>query len=101
MVRDGRIAAIEPAIPAADNATVIDLAGALVLPGLVDAHCHLDKTLLGGEWVPNTAGEALVDRIANERRRRPELGLPSVDHVAALLERMVAAGTSYVRTHTD
>ena len=105
LIRDGRIAAIasdiDPVGLNAPDAERIELAGAIVLPGLVDAHCHLDKTLFGGEWVPNSAGEALTDRIANERRRRPEFGLPNAVYIVALLERMVAAGTTYVRTHTD
>jgi cytosine deaminase len=100
LVRDGAIARIEPRIDA-PGAEALDIAGRLVLPGLIDAHTHLDKTLYGGPWVPHSAGDALADRIANERRRRFELGLPSTDNVIALLERMVACGTSYVRSHTD
>lgn len=73
----------------------------LVIPGLVEAHCHLDKTLFGGPWVPHSAGDALADRISNDLRRRSELGIPDVDRMVALLERMVTSGTSYVRTHTD
>jgi cytosine deaminase len=100
LVRDGKISQIEPAVDVTD-AEVVDVTGRLVLPGLVDAHCHLDKTLYGGPWVPHSAGDALADRISNDRSRRRELGIPDVDHVTALLERMAAAGTSYVRTHTD
>lgn len=100
LVSDGAIAQIG-ALPDRPGDEVIDISGRLVLPGFVDAHCHLDKTLYGGPWVPHTAGDALADRIVNERRRRRELGLPDVDRMTALLERMVAAGTSYVRTHTD
>jgi cytosine/adenosine deaminase-related metal-dependent hydrolase len=99
-VRDGVIERIEPGI-AVEQAEVLDVSGRLVLPGLIDAHCHLDKTLYGGPWVPHSAGDALADRIANDRRRRGELGIPSVDRIAALLERMIAAGTSHVRSHTD
>jgi cytosine deaminase len=101
LVRDGVIDRIEPGLEAPAGAEVIDVSGRLVLPGLVEAHCHLDKTLFGGAWVPHTAGDALTDRIDTERRRRGELGLPKVDNIVALLERMVAAGTSYVRSHTD
>jgi cytosine deaminase len=101
LVKGGVIDRIEPGLEAPPGAEVIDVSGRLVLPGLVEAHCHLDKTLFGREWVPHSAGDALTDRIATERRRRGELGLPSVDHIVALLERMVAAGTSYVRSHTD
>jgi cytosine/adenosine deaminase-related metal-dependent hydrolase len=100
LVREGRVAEIAPGIDA-PSGEVIDVSGHMLLPGLIDAHCHLDKTLYGGPWTPHSAGDALTDRIANERRRRDELGLPSVDHAAALLERMIAAGTTHVRSHTD
>ncbi|WP_431104669.1 amidohydrolase family protein [Roseateles noduli] len=39
LVRDGRIAAVGAALPAGD-AEVIDAAGCIVMPGLVDAHHH-------------------------------------------------------------
>ncbi|HEX2356700.1 MAG TPA: amidohydrolase family protein [Micromonosporaceae bacterium] len=100
LVRDGVIERIGPNIDGR-GAQPIDLAGRLVLPGLVDAHCHLDKTLYGRAWVPHSAGDALADRIATDRRRRAELGLPSVDNIVALLEQMVGAGTAYARSHVD
>jgi cytosine deaminase len=96
LVRDGAIAVVGADVDAA-GAEVLDVADHVVLPGLVDAHCHLDKTLCGGPWVPHSAGETLSDRIANERRRRGELGIPDVDYIANL----VASGTTHVRTHTD
>jgi cytosine/creatinine deaminase len=101
VVQDGVIAAIGP-VPDVDADTeVLDVADHLVLPGLVDAHCHLDKTLYGGPWVPHPAGDALTDRIGTERRRRSELGIPDVERIAALLETMVAAGTTTARSHVD
>ena len=100
LVRDGVIARIEPDINAPDVATV-DIGGRLVLPGLVDAHAHLDKTLYGGPWTPHPAQDDLADRIASERRLRGDLGLPSKEHMTALLERMVVSGTAHLRTHTD
>jgi cytosine/creatinine deaminase len=100
LVCDGRIARIEPDIKAS-SAEVVEISNMLVLPGLVEAHCHLDKTLFGGEWVPHSAGDALADRIANERRQRGELGIPDIDRITMLLERMVISGTTHVRTHTD
>ncbi|GAB2658088.1 amidohydrolase family protein [Nocardia goodfellowii] len=86
---------------AADDPATVDLGGRLVLPGFVDAHCHLDKTLWAGPWVPNTAGPRIQDKIAYTRARRAEFGVPSVPRITALLERMAAAGTAHVRTHTD
>jgi cytosine deaminase len=100
LVGEGAIVAIGPGLDVPE-AEVIDVSGRVLLPGLVDAHCHLDKTLYGGPWVPHSAGDALEDRIANDRGRRRELGIPSVDRIAALLERMVVSGTTYVRSHTD
>ncbi|SEC90313.1 cytosine deaminase [Amycolatopsis tolypomycina] len=100
LLSDGVIAAVGPGIEARD-AEVVELGGRLVLPGLVEAHCHLDKTLYGGPWRPHSAGPALADRIADERLRRAELGLPDPARVSALLETMAAAGTTHVRTHTD
>ncbi len=45
LVRDGRIAAVGPAeqarAAAGPDARVVRLAGATVLPGLIDAHCHV------------------------------------------------------------
>ncbi len=45
LVRDGRIAAVGPAGPvraaAGPDAQVVRLHGATVLPGLIDAHCHV------------------------------------------------------------
>src|SRR5688572_20853807 len=86
LLEDGRIASIGE--PASDGADVVDVTGMLLLPGLVEAHCHLDKTLYGGPWVPHTAGDALADRIAHDLDRRSELGVPDVDRIAALLSRM-------------
>jgi cytosine deaminase len=101
LVREGVIERIGPDLQADPVVEVVDVPGRLLLPGLIDAHCHVDKTLFGGRWVPHSAGPALADRIAEERRRRGELGLPNVEHMVALLERMVACGTTHVRTHTD
>lgn len=84
-----------------DGVEVVDIAEHLVLPGLVDAHCHLDKTLYGGPWVPHPAGDTLADRIGTERQRRASYGIPDVDRITALLETMVASGTTWARSHTD
>jgi cytosine/creatinine deaminase len=102
LVADGRIAALGPeASAAAPDADVVDAAGRLVLPGLVDAHCHLDKTLWGMPWVSHLAGDALSDRIRHDRERRAALGVPHVGRMTELLTTMNEFGTTAVRTHTD
>lgn len=40
-IKDGRIAAMGPMENAPEDAEVFDAAGSFVLPGLIDAHCHL------------------------------------------------------------
>ena len=78
---------------------MIDVAGLPVVPA---RRCALPLARrCTAPPAPHSAGDALADRIANDRTRRGELGIPNVDYVTALLERMAAAGTSYVRTHTD
>jgi cytosine deaminase len=100
LIEGGEIKAIGE-IGAAASVETMDVAGRLVLPGLIDAHCHLDKTLYGGPWVPHPAGDALADRIATERRLRSELGIPDVERITALLSAMVVAGTTTARSHID
>ena len=53
MIRSGVIDQLGPGLDPR-GAEVIDVAGKLVLPGLVDAHCHLDKTLYGAAWAFRT-----------------------------------------------
>ena len=74
LIRGGYIASIGGA--SADNeAEPIDGKDALLLPGLVDSHTHLDKTLWGMGWHKHSAGPSLTDRIENERRIRREVGI--------------------------
>ncbi|MFI9558643.1 amidohydrolase [Nonomuraea endophytica] len=100
LVGDGLIQRVGPALDA-PAAHVVDVTGQLVLPGLVESHCHLDKTLYGGPWVPHSADDTLAGRIGNDLARRAELGVPSVERIERLLRQMSACGTTHARTHTD
>lgn len=101
LVRQGRIAATGASLRGGPATESIDVAGCLVLPGYVDAHAHLDKTLWGLPWHPHAAGPTLIDRIENERRVLKDLRLSSELQSARLLRHMVARGTTHVRTHVD
>lgn len=97
LVRDGRIAPGEPSA----GARRIDTAGALLLPGLVDAHAHIDKTLLGTGWHRHRAGPTVMDKILNERRVLAEMKLSPALQSARVIDRMVARGTTHCRSHVD
>lgn len=46
LIRDGRFTPRGSDRPACE----IDAAGQIALPGLIEAHTHLDKTLIGMDW---------------------------------------------------
>ncbi|NMR29102.1 amidohydrolase [Crystallibacter degradans] len=100
-IADGRIRAIGGQSAPDPGDEEIDARGALLLPGFIDSHCHVDKTMWGGPWTAHTAGPDVADRIANERERRFDVGYPSGNRIRALLEQMSNSGTTHIRTHTD
>lgn len=102
-VTGGRIAAIgEDLAPAlSDSASTLDISGDLVLPGLVDGHMHLDKTLTGLPWMGHTAGPTRMSRIETDKKILPYLPLSTEERAGNLLRECVARGTTYLRTHVD
>jgi cytosine deaminase len=100
LIRDGRIVALGANLSAPD-ATVIEGGGRLVFPGFVDAHAHIDKTLFGLGWYRNEVGPTLLDKIENERALRRERGIDSHVQSGRIARRMIAAGTTHVRTFVD
>src|SRR6476620_7936793 len=60
-IAGGKIAAVgEGAASLSNTAPALDMRGDLVLPGLVDGHMHLDKTLTGMPWMGHAAGPTTV-----------------------------------------
>ncbi len=49
-VKDGKIVAISGSIPASDATRVIEAAGKIVAPGVVDLHTHYDSQLFWDPW---------------------------------------------------
>lgn len=100
LIRDGRIAAIRT--PGASNgAEQIDGGGALLLPGLVEAHTHLDKSLWGMGWQKHAAGPSLIDKIENERRFRREVGIDPDRQSGRQVAQSLRMGTTHIRSHVD
>lgn len=81
--------------------TYADLAGGLLLPGLIDGHLHLDKTLLGMDWFPVTAGGTIRDKVNAEKSLRNKFQVRVEDCASKLLELAIRHGTTSLRTHVD
>lgn len=99
LVRDGRIAAIGADATGGDATFGAD--GRLMIPGLVEAHTHLDKSFWGMGWHKHTAGPALIDKIETERRNRREFGIDADRQSGRLVAQMVKLGTTHIRSHVD
>ena len=96
---ESMIDAIGPGLEAA-GAEVIDGDGLLALPGMIDGHVHLDKTLTGLPWMPYPAGPDRASRIATERGLRAQFPPPAA-RAANLVRKAIAAGTTAFRSHAD
>lgn len=101
LIRDGRIVAVGAGLAAAPDATTIDGGGRLLFPGFVDAHAHMDKTLLGLGWYRNEVGPSLLDKIENERALRRAGGIDPYVQSTRQARLALAAGTTHIRTFVD
>ncbi len=90
------------ATPMSSAAAVHDASGYLAIPRLVDSHVHLDKTFIGGRWIPHRPAPTLLDRIAAEVALldggRVE---PVAVRAARLIDLLVANGSTRFQTHVD
>lgn len=101
LVCGGRIRKIGPALEAEPGMALEDGGGALLLPGLIEGHTHLDKTTWGSPWYVNQVGPALTDRIHNERQWRASTGHDAASHARALALAFLREGATRIRTHVD
>ncbi|KRA23996.1 cytosine deaminase [Microbacterium sp. Root61] len=101
-VSDGLITAITPTDATAASAPgEVDGRGLLAIPGLVNTHAHIDGSWWGLPWQPYGGAGGTEGRIAYERERRGDLGLPSAERTRAVLAEFVRHGTTAIRTHVD
>lgn len=101
-VKDGKIISIESGsgmnIPANH---VVDLGGALVVPGFVEGHIHLDTSFYGDAWKPHkacTAGFDVRERVEFQRRNLAEAA-PIAERARNQLELCIANGSTHMRSH--
>ncbi len=97
----GRIAAIGAGLQAPSGAAVEDGGGAIAVPGLVEAHTHLDKSLIGLPWYKNEVGPRLIDKIDNERLNKRRLNMDPYVQSFRQTVQSSGYGTTHIRTHID
>jgi cytosine/adenosine deaminase-related metal-dependent hydrolase len=80
---------------------VLEGDGRIALPGLVEAHTHLDKSLLGHPWYRNEVGPRLIDKIDNERGVRKSLPIDPRRQSELQARLSVSHGSAFIRSHVD
>ena len=99
-IKDGRIAAVEPALKAA-AAREIDATGCLVSPPFVDAHFHMDATLSVGHPRYNRSG-TLLEGIQLWGEMKPHLTYDwYVERALEYCDWAVGRGLLAIRSHVD
>jgi cytosine deaminase len=97
-IEGGRIAHLGPRLQA--EGRQMDLAGALVAPGFVETHIHLDKSRLLDRCrsEEGTLEEAIAEVAAAKKKFTPE---DVYRRGAATLEQAILHGTTHMRTHLE
>lgn len=99
-IKQGRIAAITAQF--SDRGSVeINADGDLLSPAFVDAHMHLDKSLVG-EQLPYFPTDSLLERIELARKVQWEMAKQTaVERATNLAKLALAKGTTILRSHVD
>jgi cytosine/creatinine deaminase len=100
-VQNDHIAAVGLNLPVPPGCQAIDGGNALLLPGLIEGHTHLDKTVWDTPWYRNSSGSSRVDRIQNERAWRGPAGHDPSARSLSLARAFLANGTTRMRSHAD
>lgn len=102
LIEQGRISRIVPASMRLDDDLPRRSArGLLALPAFVEKHCHLDKTILGDEWRAVRPAANILERFEIEKNVLPHLSTTLKDRARILVERLLNAGSTHIRTHVD
>ncbi|MBR0901899.1 amidohydrolase family protein [Bradyrhizobium liaoningense] len=100
-VKDGCIAAIMPADQRPTGTETIDLGNALVVPGFVEGHIHLDTSFYGDAWRPHkpcTDGFDVHERVAFQAQNMAEAA-PMDVRARNQLDLCIGHGTTQMRSH--
>lgn len=101
LIENGKITRVAAGIAAPAGVAVEDGGGEIVIPGLVEAHTHLDKSLWGQPWYTNEVGPRLLDKIDNERESKRRLGIDPHRQSARQSIQSSLMGSTHIRSHVD
>jgi cytosine/creatinine deaminase len=101
LVQAGKIAAVGHNLSPPAGVVREDGGGHLLLPGLIEAHTHLDKSLLGQPWYTNAVGPRLLDKIDNERLNKRSLGMDPYQQSFRQTVQSSRLGSTHIRSHVD
>lgn len=100
-VKDGRIAAIMTADAPTGGAETVDLGNALVVPGFVEGHVHLDTSFFGDAWRPHkpcTDGFNVHERVAFQAQNMAAAA-PMDVRARNQLDLCIGHGSTQMRSH--
>jgi cytosine deaminase len=100
-VAEGRIVSIAPAGGGKAEARQVDIAGALLVPGFVEGHIHLDTSFYGDRWIPHkpcTNGFDVHERVAFQAENMAKAA-PMEERARKQLELCVGNGSLQMRSH--
>lgn len=100
IVRDGVIAEILPPGSAIGGDRVAGR-GRLLLPSFSDVHVHLDSTRIGLPFRPHTGSPGVWNMMLNDRRHWRDAEESMVWRTTETLGRMIAHGTTSVRSYAQ
>lgn len=102
VIEDGRIAAVRPHDETAPLGNGdVDGRGRLLLPSFSDVHVHLDSSRIGLPFREHTGAPGVWAMMMNDRLNWRNTDIPHAEIVAGTLERMIARGTTRVRTYAQ
>lgn len=101
---DGRITELlphDPAVATPPGTEHVDGRGRLLLPAFSDVHVHLDSTRIGLPFRPHTGAPGVWAMVMNDRANWRAAEVPLPERVTGTLERMIAHGTTRVRSYAQ
>jgi cytosine/adenosine deaminase-related metal-dependent hydrolase len=102
LIDNGAISKIvKPSESSLIEGTVLDAQGLLLLPSFIEKHVHLDKTLTGDDWRACIPAKNVIGRCEIEKTILASLSTTTQQRAEALLEQLLANGSTHVRTHVD